>query len=219
MLCFASVSSGDDGGPNGWKRVKTDEAADILIDLRTLADDNVEFRAETTIDTTLGALIALLKDTASLPEWLYRTESAVKLKRVSATESYVYSTHSMPFPLSKRDSIVHTTMTQDPETLSITVRGTASPDYLPEKKGYVRIRDSRSLWRFTPRPDGTVSVRFQGYGDPGGGISDLYRSSLFQWLARSYLWQLPLDTLKNMKEMVKKAPYRGATFPYVREPS
>jgi hypothetical protein len=34
----------------------------------------------------------------------------------------------------KRDSIVHSTIEQDPESLSVMIRGKATPDYLTEKK-------------------------------------------------------------------------------------
>jgi hypothetical protein len=67
-------------------------------------------------------------------EWVYRTEKVIILKEINHKENFVYTVHTMPFPFQKRDSIVHSTIEQDPESLSVMIRGKATPGYLPEKK-------------------------------------------------------------------------------------
>jgi hypothetical protein len=110
---------------------------------------------------------------------VYRTEKVIILKEINHKENFVYTVHTMPFPFQKRDSIVHSTIEQDPESLSVMIRGKATPDYLPEKKGYIRIRAVESFWSFEPQHNGDVRITFQGYGDPGGSIlSSIYNNKI-----------------------------------------
>ena len=156
--------------PENWKLVKHDRKKGIEIYLRVLSDGNIEFKGITYIKTSLNSIVALFEDTDSLHKWLYKTKKVTILKRLNDKENYVYSIHNMPFLFSNRDSIVHTTVAQDPESYTVTIRGKATPDYLPEKKGFVRVRQVESFWRFEPQENGNVRIVFQGYGDPGGKI-------------------------------------------------
>jgi hypothetical protein len=183
-----------------------------------LPGGNIEFKGITSINTSLASIVALFDDAGSMHKWLYRTEKFVVLKEVSNKEDYVYSIHNMPFPFSKRDSIVHTTITQDPKSLLLTIRGKAKPDYLPEKRGFVRVREVESFWSFEPQNGGNVRVIFQGYGDPGGRIlSSIYRSAIFRGLFKSFLWEFPYRTLKKMKSIIFENKYQTKTFSYINE--
>jgi len=205
--------------PENWKLVKHDRKKGIEIYLRVLSDGNIEFKGITYIKTSLNSIVALFEDTDSLHKWLYKTKKVTILKRLNDKENYVYSIHNMPFLFSNRDSIVHTTVAQDPESYTVTIRGKATPDYLPEKKGFVRVRQVESFWRFEPQENGNVRIVFQGYGDPGGKIlTKLYRSAFVSRFFKSFLWKFPFRTIKEMKSIVKEKKYQAEKFSYITEP-
>ena len=205
-------------GLENWELVKHDQTNGIDIFLRTLPDGNIEFKGITSINTSLNSLVSLFDDKGSMHKWLYRTKKVTVLKELNNKEDYVYSIHNLPFPFSDRDSIVHTTITQDPESLLVTIRGKAKPDYSPEKRGFVRVREVESFWSFEPQNNGKVRIIFQGYGDPGGRfLSSMYRSSIFKRLFKIFLWKFPYRSLKSMKIIIHENKYQTKTFSYIAE--
>ena len=202
-----------------WELIKEDEVHGITVYYRTLSTGNVEFKGVTYINCSLNSCVALFSDVDTMPEWAYRTEKVVRLKEISDREVYAYTIHTMPFPFEKRDSIVHSFLEQDPKTLAVTIRGKGEPTFIPRKEGFVRITAIESFWKFTPQKDGSVEVVFQGFGEPGGSIpSSIYRSAIFRWLCRFFLWELPFSTLENMKTVIKRKKYQTKTFNYIKEP-
>jgi len=212
QFCYAK-------GLENWELVKHDEMSGIDIYLRILPGGNIEFKGITSINTSLNSIVALFDDTGSMNKWLYRTEKAIVLRELNNKEEYIYSIHNMPFPLLKRDSVVHTRIMQDPNSLLVTIRGKAIPDYLPEKRGFVRVHEVESFWTFEPQRDGNVRIIFQGYGDPGGNfLSSIYRSPIFKGLFKIFLWKFPYRTFKRMKSIIYENKYQTKTFSYIVEP-
>jgi len=213
QFCYAK-------GLEDWELVKHDEMSGIDIYLRVLPGGNIEFKGITSINTSLNSIVALFDDTGSMHEWIYRTEKIIVLRELNNKEDYVYSIHNMPFPFSKRDAIVHSTIKQNPKSFLVTISGKAKPDYLPEKRGFVRIREVESFWSFEPQNNGNVRIIFQGYGDPGGSLlSSIYRSRIFRQLFKSFLWKVPYRTLKKMKSIIFQNKYQTRTFSYIVEPN
>lgn len=193
-----------------WEFAKGDEYVQIYY--RTLPTGNVEFKGVTTVNASVTSLISLFADLENMPNWVYRTKSMIKLKQVSKDESYVYATHSMPFPFKERDSVILSKISKDPVTHEVTIHGKGKPQYIAEKDDFVRVQAIESFWHFTPLGNEQVQVTFQGHGEPGGSIpSSIYRSQVFRWLVEMYLWRLPYTTLSNMRTEVLKARYQADT--------
>ncbi len=212
-LLHARINAGD------WELVKEDERNDIVVYYRTLESGNVEFKGITHISTSLSSFIALLKDFETLPEWAYRTEKVATLRQTSNTEAYVYTIHPMPWPFMSRDSVLLSHIDQNPKTLVVTVKGRAVPDYIPLNDDYVRISSGESFWQLTPKGEGTVEVVFQGYGEPGGSLSEsVFASAIFRSLVKLYLWKLPYKTLKRMRHHIRNEKYRKKKFYFIKEP-
>ena len=212
-LLYARTKAGD------WQLVKKDDANDILVYYRTLESSNVEFRGITHLRASLSSFIALLKDFETLPEWAYRTDKVVTLKQTSQTEAYVYTIHPMPWPFMPRDSVLLSHIYQNPQTLAVTVKGHAVPDYIPLNDHYVRISSGESFWQLTPMGEGTIEVVFQGYGDPGGSFSEsVFTSAIFRSLVKLYLWKLPYKTLKRMRHHIQSERYHKKRFNFIQEP-
>ena len=219
VLIFASgvLHARTDAGD--WELVKEDEGNDILVYYRTLESGNVEFRGITHLRTSLSSFIALLQDFETLPEWAYRTDKVVTLRQTSKTEAYVYTIHTMPWPFMPRDSVLFSHIDQNPQTLAVTVKGHAVPDYIPHNDQYVRISSGESFWQLTPKGEGTLEVVFQGYGEPGGSFSEsVFTSAIFRSLVKFYLWKLPYKTLKRMRHHIQSEKYQKTRFNFIQEP-
>jgi hypothetical protein len=202
-----------------WELVKEDERNDIVVYYRTLQSGNVEFRGITHVRTSLSSFIALVKDFETLPEWAYRTDKVVTLRQNSNTEAYVYTIHPMPWPFMPRDSVLLSHIDQNPQTFVVTVNGRAVPDYIPLNDAYVRISSGESFWQLTPLGEDTIEVVFQGYGEPGGSLSEsVITSTIFRSLVKLYLWKLPYKTLKRMRHHIQKEKYQKKRFKFIQEP-
>jgi hypothetical protein len=197
-----------------WTLRRQDVELDVTVHDRSTPDGYREFRGVTHVQSRLSAFVALLHDSARMPEWLYRAERVETIEEVSATENYSYAVISLPWPFRDRDSIVHAVMKQDPVTQELTLRATAVPDYLPSVKGYIRMPLIESMWRFTPLADGRTRVEFSGYADPGGKLS----SGLLATFQSKLIWQSPYNTLRNLHKVIAAPRYQAAEYAYIEEP-
>ena len=77
---------------------------------------------------------------------------------------------------------------------------TAVPDALPENKDYVRVRQLEGAWNIMPLSENRCRVVFRLHIEPGGEIPS--------WLANIAVIDTPYNTLKNMREMVKREKYK-----------
>jgi hypothetical protein len=201
------------GAASDWELKIADRDADIQIFSRTNERGYPEFRGVTKVHSTLSAFVALFKDLDHMPNWAYRIRKAERLKVVSDTETYAYTINSLPPPLFDRDTVVHSTISQDPASLKMTFRGSGVPDYAPKKDRYVRMPVVESVWTFTPLPAGMVEVVFEGYGDPGGNLS----SGLLAWFIRLSLSEAPYQTMLQMKKFVTQPEYQAARYSFIKE--
>src|SRR6218665_1587777 len=64
----------------------------------------VEFRAETTVSSTLSALVNLFYDLGAAPQWLDGTRQVTAVKRDDVKQEYTLLLETdMPWPLQDRD--------------------------------------------------------------------------------------------------------------------
>ena len=203
---------------DNWRVVKEDKENNITIYYRTLETGNTEFKGITYISVSLNSFIALIDDFDKMPEWAYRTEKVVKLRQTSDKEAYVYTIHPMPWPFMSRDSVLLSHIDQNPQTFVVTVKGHAVPDYIPLNENYVRISSGESFWQLTPKGNDTIEVVFQGYGEPGGSLSEsVFTSAIFRSLVKFYLWKLPYKTLKKMRQEIQNEKYHKKRFNFIQE--
>ena len=100
-------------------------------------------------------------------------------------------------------------ISQDKDTRVVTIKQTAKPDYIPEKKNIVRVQRIEGFWQFTPQEDGSVEIVYQVLSDPGGEIP--------VWLVNASLVSQPYQTLLKMQEVVKREKYQNVTMESVLE--
>jgi len=192
-----------------WELVKEQEG--ISVYTKDVEDSPLKaFRAVTTVDSTLTALVALLEDTQAGPDWLY---SCLSLKRVhsdSPTQAYNYTINDLPWPVQDRDAIIYSELKQDPQTQTVRITMKGLPHYLPEKNDYVRVPYLTGEWAIVPIKNQTMEISYTAHIEPGGNIPD--------WLVNTLLVDTPLKTFIQMKKLLPQKKYQLAKRTYIQSP-
>jgi hypothetical protein len=182
------------------------------IQVYTKSVPNSPFKALKTIcnvETSLTRLTAVLLDVKNTKDWVYATKICKLLKQTSPSELYYYSEVSLPWPASNRDFIIRISVTQDPKTKALTVIAENQPDYVPAQKNIVRIRQSEAYWLITPLPMGLVRVEYTMQVDPSGLLP--------AWLVNMFVSKGPYQTLKMLREQVKKPMYNNVQLAFIKD--
>jgi len=153
-----------------------------------------EYKAVTTLKTTITDLVKLMKNHEGLKSWFVKCPVSTRLKKVSEEEYYVYFLNDAPWPVSDRDNITKMTFELlDNGTQLIHLKGI--PDYIPEKAGIVRLPRMEAKWTFEPQADGQVKVIQQVLADLGGKVPG--------WLVNFAIVEAPFETLSNLKNRIE----------------
>lgn len=169
-----------------------------------------EFKGVVTIKASLTSLVALVSDAVAAPDWVANCSETKVLEQISTQESYTYSLSKAPWPVADRDSIVHNVISQDKDTLVVTIKQTGKPDRIKEKKNITRVKRIEGVWQFTPKKDGNIEIVYQNLSDPGGAIP--------VWLVNASLVSQPYKTLLKLQKVVKRGKYQNATLEFIIEP-
>ncbi len=160
-----------------------------------------EFKAITTVNAPVSALVALVIDVETYPEWVENVKSSKILKVVNENEIIYYNEIKVPWPLSNRDNIVITKVIQNSGTNVVKVVMKGRPDYLPEDPDIVRMPKANGFWEFLQGENNETEVYLQYLADPGGNVP--------AWIVNMFVVDGPYQTLMNMKEFVKKEKYKN----------
>lgn len=195
-------------GYGEWNEETYEEDLDIRVFTREVANSELkEFKGITHIKAPVSAFVALLKDTDVSTEWMKDVVEYEVLDEVSETESLVYTVNAAPWPVTNRDAVIRSKMSQD-ENMAVTVQLSAEPEGKAKNDDYVRMPALTGFWKFTPQADGVVEVVYQVHANPGG--------SLPTWLVNSIVVETPLETLTNLHGKVVEEKYQGQTFAFMQ---
>lgn len=194
---------------SSWELEKENEDLHLKVFTREIdGSDLKEFRGEMLVKTEMTTLAALLLDGQSAPKWMHQCEKFELVEQIDPLTAVVYFINGAPWPVDDRDAVISSRMSQDPETLVVTIEIDALSDRLPEDENYVRIPRMSGFWSFTPVDNGKILVRYQVHAEPGG--------SLPSWLANSVVVDTPYYTMANMVEMLKKEKYQQAEISLIK---
>ena len=164
-------------------------------------------KAQCNVKATASQVVALLMDVEFAKDWVYHTKSCSLVKRVSPAELYYYSEISLPWPLQNRDFVAHLKVSQNALTKVVTIDGPAVKGQVAERKGVVRIQDSKGKWVISPSGADHVNIEYTIHVDPGG--------TLPPWLINMFAAEGPLRIIKNLKLQVQKPIYKNAVLSYL----
>jgi hypothetical protein len=184
----------DEGGVSVWQRPYGNSPL-------------LEVRGEVEVNSTLNALMGLLRDADYNRHWVYRSGGASIVEMSGYEQAYVYGVVDAPFPMRDRDTVVRFDYHQHPVNNEITITITNAPDKVPEVDGLVRVPDFGGFWKLQPGGKGVVKVIYQVHGDPGGWVPI--------WIANYAAARSVIRTLQNLPAAVER--YRDARSEFVRE--
>jgi hypothetical protein len=194
---------------SAWELEKEEEDINLKIFTRDVEGSNLrEFKGEMLIETKMTTLAALLLDGQSAPKWMHQCEKFEVIEQVDTLSAVVYFINGAPWPVSDRDAVVMSVISQDPESLVLRADISVVNDLLPEDDDYVRIPHMTGFWMFEPAEKGQILITYQVHANPGGSLPD--------WLANSVVVDTPYHTMSNMVEMLKLEKYQQAELPMIK---
>lgn len=193
---------------DGWKLAA--DSNDVRVWKRDVPDSPfVEFRAETTVKSSLAALVNLFYDLDAAPTWLDHTRRVAALRRDDTIHEYVLLIETdMPWPIKDRDAVIQGRWWQEQGTMAVLMRA-RSVDVHPVNPDYVR-NVIRSDWTFIPQGGGRVKVVMGGHVDPGGNLPT--------WAVNLLIQESPLATLGNLRKIVADPKRQANRHPDIMEP-
>ncbi len=194
-----------------WQAVDSDEGKNILVyTLDTESSDYMATRGVTTVTASLGALVNLIADTDSFPEWMHQIKHAKILEQSSQTERLTYLAQDSPWPVKDRDMVVYSKLLQDPDSKEVVIDMQARPDAFPEQDDHVRIPEMANRWRLSPKGKGQIAIVYEIHANPGGSLpARIYNATAAE---------TPLKTLQGLHRMLEQPEYRDARMPGIEEP-
>lgn len=208
LICSFLLLAGDSKAQSNWSFLTEKEG--IRVYAREVSGSRIKaLKVECTLQSSLSALVALLLDVSGTTQWVSHTQSCVLLRQVSGGELYYYSEVSLPWPCQNRDFVAHVKVSQDNATGVVTVDAPAVTGWIAPKKGVVRVPRSQGLWTISPAGYRQIKVSYTLQVDPGGALP--------AWLVNSLAANGPIESFRNMKRMLQKAPYRDAKLDFIRE--
>lgn len=166
-----------------------------------------EVKLVTSIKTKMSGLLHLFNEVERYPQWGYKVMESRLIERISDTEMIYYSRFDFPWPMSDRDVIMHSTLTQDPVTKVVTTVSTAEPWHVPRKKDVVRITEASTSWKLYPNDSGWLYVEYYIYSDPGGNLPD--------WLVNLAVDVGPLETVKAIRKILNEPEYQRVKLAHI----
>lgn len=200
LTLLITSPSGDNDST--WSLRKSEQG--ITVYTKTHEDNGLKvFRGITEVESSLSSLIALMKSIEDGPNWIYNCTEAKVLETESLWEEYIYFRSHVRWPFRDRDAVMHTKLSQDPDSKIVTITMKGLPNYIDETKNVIRMPVMEGFWQLVP-VEGKVIVTYEMMCDAGKGIPD--------FLANASLIDYPFETLLNLKERVKADEYQNALF-------
>lgn len=191
-----------------WKPIREEDG--IRVYTQAVPDSDFrEFRGESVIAAEVNQIMALMIDIPACPDWMHRCTESVLLEQIDMTERYTYTRNSYPWPASDRVFIIHSRVTQDPDTRVVTIRLTdidepklseAARRRLPESGRPVRVDSAKGTWTLIPIDEGSTRAIYEMHVEIGGRVPAS--------LANSIIEQTPFETLLRLREVVQREKYR-----------
>jgi hypothetical protein len=190
-----------------WRLEKSVEG----VTLQSAAVKGSNFRAsrvEAMMRGSLNTMLTIQRNPSRFPDWI----DGVKESRLIDQGENFYVTHTIapaPWPVKDRDSVVRSVVSQDPDTLAVTVRFHSEGDDIPPSKGCERVRSVKGFWFFMPRENGQLHVVYQNHVEPGGSIPAM--------LANRFALDVPFNTVRALAKEIQKPMYAKASGQWVKE--
>lgn len=176
---------------NSWELKKNESG--IKIYTRHIENSNFkEFKGEMIIAGKILKIIKVFKNVDRYKEWVADIRK-VELLSNDENNIYYYAETIVPWPLDNRDMVYHLYFINKSETeTEVTITGIS--DYVPVKKGIVRVEKAIGFWMVTKLKENKIKITYQLHVKPGGVIP--------AWLANSKTIDMPYNTLNGLRKIL-----------------
>lgn len=167
-----------------------------------------EARATGVVDAPVAVLEAVVRDIPAETQWMFMCSKAYKIDSpdlaVSADSYYSYFRQGLPWPVSDRYAIMKHELSLDRASGTLTLRGKGVQNAAvpAQEKGGMRLPLVEVSCIMKPIAENKTEVTYQILADVGGSLP----TPVLQLLTKS----LAVDTIRNVRKMVTKEPYRSA---------
>ncbi|WP_027896964.1 START domain-containing protein [Zestomonas thermotolerans] len=192
-LSVAIGLSGNLAHAEDWQLAKDEQGVKVYLS-SVPGSKYKAYRGVVEIKADVQTINALQEDVSGSCAWIHACAEMKLLKR-EGDQAWTYSRIDMPWPVNGRDLVLHVS-TERATDGSVVRRLEATPDYVPEVKGLVRIPRLLGEWRMTPKGQGVTEVVYQVQTEPGGSIPS--------WLANSFVVDAPFNTLSSLRDQAER---------------
>ncbi|MFA0381011.1 START domain-containing protein [Vibrio sp. 10N.222.54.A3] len=204
LACSVSVFASD---TDGWSLARDKKGIEVY-NRKIEGSHFKEFRAEGDINASLTSIIALFIDTSVGTQWVENIDDMEEIEHFSAAHTITKTYTKAPWPVADREAIVENVITQDPETMVVTIDQHGRPDYLPNNnKKIVRVAELEASWLLTPIDENTTHISYRVLSDPGGDIP--------YWLINMVAVSQPYNTLRGLSKMLDSGEYTDRRLDFI----
>ena len=183
-----------DSGADNWMLKDQKDGISVYSRHSELSKFN-DIEVEMDLPGTAAQLTSILFDVEKYPQWAYSTRSAVPIRKIGANELIYYSEISVPWPLSNRDFYADVALSYDSTKHSYCIVSRGLKDFLPEKKGLVRIPRSMAVWNISQKSDKVIHIQYILQIDPGGCLP--------AWIANMFASKGPMESFGSLKRKME----------------
>ncbi|WP_105167086.1 START domain-containing protein [Pseudoalteromonas sp. T1lg23B] len=118
---------------------------------------------------SVDSLLNVMNDTKAAPQWLSSVSSVTVLSRPNLAQAIVYTYFDSPWPVSNRDMVTHSCLSQINERdyrMDIVSVQVDAP-----KSNAIRVEPVRGYWLLKETEQG-LNIEHQIYADPNGTLPD-----------------------------------------------
>jgi len=167
FLCTILLMSLPLSADNQWKLRRNQD--DIKVYSRSSANGYDEVRATTRVKTTVSAFIALLHDTAHVPDWMESVSGVTVIQVTGQRSNLVHTRFQAPWPVANRDMVTFSEYRQ-PTPCSLELTISDRQDAIPKMDGYIRITDVWARWTLAMQPNDDVEIDYQAHANTSGNL-------------------------------------------------
>lgn len=138
----------------------------------------------------------ILLDIEGQPAWVYGTNRAFTLKKVSSKELVYYVETDLPWPASNRDTVVRMKVREEPERHLLTVLSVGEPQAYPRQEKRVRVPHFSARWEVKELEKNKLALTYLLQVDPGG--------TLPAWIVNLFASQGPYESFRNLALLLKQ---------------
>jgi hypothetical protein len=189
LLLRISASAQED-----WKLVKEEVGIKVYTKTET-GSEYKAFKGEMEINCKIENVVEVLKNMDSINSWVVNCEG-IKLLKTEDNDLYYYIETALPWPFNHRD-MVYRFQYKEVNSEQVRVIVTGIPDYIPPRKGIVRMVKTDGYWLLTSTDTSRTTITYQMHVEPGGLIP--------AWLANTFITNVPFSTFKELRNIVQKS--------------